>query len=203
MNRCRFRPRLAALALPVLLSWLPATTVIPPSFDQLVNSADYVVRATVTSVTSEWRDNPDRPGSRYIGSLVELEVHEVVKGAPPARLVLDLVGGKVGDEELVIEGTPRLLVGQESFLFIRGNGRQVVPLVGLSHGHYPVRRDKQAGTDQVLHSSGRLLYSEQEIGRGGPAPARDAAARPLSAAEFSRRIRGTIRTPESTREELD
>src|SRR5688500_19049855 len=52
-----------------LLALLPlaarATTVIAPSFDRMVDTSDYIVRATVKSVTSEWRDNPDKPGQRY------------------------------------------------------------------------------------------------------------------------------------------
>jgi hypothetical protein len=203
MKRCRIPCWLAAIALPLLLPYAQATTVVAPDFDQLVNDADYVVRATVRTVTCEWRENPERPGQKYIGTRVGLEVHEVLKGSPASPLVLDLVGGRIGEDELIIAGAPRFLVNQESFLFVRGNGRQVVPLVGLSHGHYPVRRDKRTGTDQVMHSNGRLLYSEHEIGRRQPMVTREATVRPLGAAEFSRRIRRMIHTPEGTRERRD
>lgn len=193
MKRCCLPRWLAAFALLALLPAARATTVIAPDFDTMVGKSDYIVRAVVKTVTSQWRDNPDKPGSRYIGTFVELDVKEVIKGAPPSPLVLDLVGGRVGDRELTIEGAPKFTVGQESILFVKGNGRQIVPLVGMSHGFYPVSRDKRTGQDQVMRSGGQLIYSEKELTQPGstisPAPARDPKARPLSSTDFANRIR--------------
>ncbi len=202
--RCRFLFWLAA-CLPLLLSSpARATTVVAPDFNRLVNTADYVVRATVKSVASDWRPDPSHPGKSYIGTRVELEVHEVIKGAPPSPLVLDLVGGSVGGETLRIEGAPRFTPGQQSILFIQGNGRQVIPLVGMRHGHYPLRRDPATGRDLVMRSGGRYLYNEAEVSlpenMGSLLQRRDPRAEPLTAAEFAARIRGVITRPENTRE---
>ncbi|MEJ1971562.1 MAG: hypothetical protein WDM96_03340 [Lacunisphaera sp.] len=71
-----------------------------------------------------------------------LDVLETITGTPPQPLVLDLVGGRVGKEELTIEGAPKFSPGQESILFVRGNGQVYFPLVGLTHGYFPVRRDR-------------------------------------------------------------
>jgi len=182
----------------MLLALAPAafgTSIVAPDFDQMVGKSDYIVRAVVKSVTPEWRDNPDRPGHQYIATLVELDVKEVIKGTPPSPLVLDLVGGRIGDKELTIDGAPRFTVGQESILFVKGNGSQIVPLVGMNHGHYPLRRDKVTGKAQMMHSNGQLLYSEKEIGQpesaSTSAAVRDPSARPLSADEFAARIRNS------------
>jgi hypothetical protein len=203
MNRCRMLPPLAALALAILPLGAPATTVIAPDFDRLVNSADYVVRATVKSIASDWRDNPDRPGKPYIATRVELDVLEVISGTPPTPLVLDLAGGRIGDKELTIDGAPRFVVGQESILFIRGNGRQIVPLVGMRHGHYPVRRDKRTGATQVMRSGGKLLYHETEValseGAASAVTTRNPRAQPLSSDEFAARIRSTAKSPQRER----
>lgn len=205
MKRCCLSPWLAAFALLAVASLARATTVIAPDFDRMVGSSDYIVRAVVKSVTSQWRDNPDQPGQRYIGTLVELDVKEVIKGAPPSPLVLDLVGGRIGDRELTIGGAPKFTVGQESILFVQGNGRQIIPLVGMSHGYYPVRRDKRTGQDQVMRSSGQLIYSEKELAQPesalGPPPARDPKARPLNSADFADRIRKSIKA--TPRERLE
>ena len=67
-----------------------ATTVVPPKFSELVNESDYIVRAAVKSVTSEWRGVPGQ-GSIY--TLVELDVREVIAGTPPQPLVLEMLGG--------------------------------------------------------------------------------------------------------------
>jgi len=153
----------AALALMAVIPSARATTVIQPTFEQMVGSADYVVRVVVKSVESSWRDDTTRPGQRYIGSNITLDVREVITGTPPSPLVLDVVGGKVGKEELSISGTPKLVVGQECILFVRGNGRTFFPVVGLNHGYFPVHRDARTGDAQVLHADGRLLYNTQEL----------------------------------------
>lgn len=194
MKRCPPSPRwLALLALPVLFAWAQATTVIAPSFDRLVDGSDYIVRATVKSVTSDWRDNPDQPGSRYIASRVELDVREVIKGSPPSPLVLDVVGGKVGDRELTVDGAPRFLVGQETILFVKGNGRQIIPLVGMMHGKYDVRKNKKTGREEVLRSDGQPLFNEQEVAQSTAAAKAttlgSTTAQPLTPADFASRIR--------------
>ncbi len=192
-----------AATLPFLFTRAPATTVVAPDFERLVHAADYIVRATPKSITSDWRDNPDAPGQRYIGSLVELDVHEVISGAPPSPLVLDLVGGRIGDKELVIDGAPRFVVGEECILFVRGNGRQIIPLVAMKHGHYPVRRDKRTGDAQITRSGGKFLYHVDEVALPEAAasalPARNPRARPLSSEEFAARIRSTASSPQRER----
>jgi len=173
-----------------------ATTVIAPDFDSLVGQADFVVRAVVKTVHSEWRDNPANPGERYIATRVELDVKEAVKGTPPSPLVLQMVGGRVGDDELVVEGAPRFKPGEESILFIRGNGRVFSPVVALMHGAYPVRRDARTGRAEVLRSDGRPLYRardvEMPLGARSPMLTANPDARPLTTAEFSARIRQSV-----------
>lgn len=195
MKNCLPSKLLAALALSALVTSGLATTILAPGFDKLVNTSDYIVRATVKSVTSEWRDNPEKAGSRYIATKVVLDVQEVIKGAPPSPLVLDLVGGKVGNRELIVEGAPKFAVGAESILFVAGNGRQVIPLVGMHHGHYPVRRDK-TGQDQVLRSNGQALYSESQVSlpEAAMSVAPAANAQPLTSVEFATRIRKAIKS---------
>ena len=204
-KRCRLIPWLAALALPILLpAPLAATTVIAPSFDRMVDSSDYIVRATVKSIESDWRPNPDKPGSRYIGTRVELEVHEVIKGTPPSPLVLELVGGRVGDKELTIDGAPKFTVGQQSILFVKGNGRRIVPLVGMTHGKYNVRKNKKTGREEVLRSDGQPLFNEQEVSQSTAAAKvttlGSTTALPLTPADFSDRIRHKSKL--RTREDL-
>lgn len=180
---------LCALALSSVLS-LFATTVIPPEFDQLVGNADYIVRATVKSVTSEWRE---KNGHRNIFTLVELTVNEVITGTPPQPLVLEMLGGTVGDEEFQIVGTPKFKVGEESVLFVQANGRQYYPLAGIMHGKYPIKRDAQSGREYIARSNGAPLYDEKEVVEPMESEATANAARagqePLSPAAFAAKIR--------------
>jgi len=184
---------LAFAALLTLASLARATTILVPDFDGMVGKSDCIVRAVVKTITAEWRVNPANPGQRYISTLVELDVKEVIKGTPPSPLVLDFVGGRIGDLAFTIEGAPTFTVGQEGVFFVKGNGRRIVPLVGLSHGHYPVHRDKRTGRDEVRRNSGKPLYDEHEVSlpesAASAAPAANLQARPLTAAEFADRIR--------------
>lgn len=180
---------LCALALTSAVSMF-ATSVIAPEFDQLVGGADYVVRATVKSVTSEWRVSG---GQRHIFTKVELAVSEVITGTPPNPLVLDMLGGVVGDEELRVEGTPKFKVGEESVLFVQANGRQYYPLVGIMHGKYPVMRDAQSGREYIARSNGAPLYDEKEVvepmNSASAVKAARADQQPLTPAAFTAKIR--------------
>jgi hypothetical protein len=136
-----------------------ATTVIPPEFDSLVQQADYVVRGKVASVSSEWRE---QNGHRNIVTLVTIDVSETIAGTPPTPLVLQMLGGKVGDKQLIVQGAPVFATGDEHILFIRGNGIQFNPLVALMHGQYPIKKDS-TGRAFVTRSDGSPLHDEKEV----------------------------------------
>lgn len=137
-----------------------ATTVVPPEFPQLVNESDYIVRAMVKSVTSEWRGSPEQ-GSIF--TRVELEVREVIAGTPPQPLVLEMLGGKVGDQEITLQGAPKFRVGQEDILFVQGNGLNIYPLFALMHGRYPVRKELGTGREYVTRSNDVPLQDISEV----------------------------------------
>jgi hypothetical protein len=186
-----------------------ATTVVPPDFDTLAQQADYVVRGTVKSVRSEWRETA---GNRAIITFAEIDVREVIAGTPPAPLVLELLGGRVGEDEMRVHGLPTLAVGEEAILFVRGNGVQFSPLVALRHGHYPIRKDAKNGAPAVMRSDGSPLRDEKQVslpfralqsdaqptaasatetgpGASANSPAASSISAALTPAEFAARIR--------------
>lgn len=162
-----------------------ATTVNAPEFGELVNQSDYIVRAVVKSVVSKHV----RPESRKIVTEVELEVKEVIAGTPPQPLMLRVLGGKVGEQEMILEGVPRFETGTEGVFFVQGNGRQIYPLVAMMHGMYPIQRDAGAGREFMTRSNRVPLQDTAEV------------ALPMTAgnaAELQRRMRrtGEALTPE-------
>lgn len=189
-------PRLALALLAVVAScalWSPvrATSVVAPEFDSLVSQADYIVRAEVKTVASEWQEVN---GRRVIITRVTLDVKETIAGTPPSPLVLEMLGGRVGEDELVVGGAPKFLVGDEDVLFIRNNGRAFSPLVGVMHGRYPVLRDQKTGRAAMLRSNGVPLYDQGEVSLPlselSDAPRQNLRATPpLTTAEFITRIR--------------
>ncbi len=189
-------PRLASIALLGTLAVVArATTVIAPDFQQLVDQSDYIVRAVVKSVTSEMKTDGQ---GRHIFTKVELDVREVIAGSPPQPLVLQMLGGTVGDEEMVVQGAPRFKVGDEDILFVHGNGQQFNPLVALMYGRYPIKRDAATGREYVARSNGEALYNENDVSQPMAQAVQTgqtlrAAAQPLSPDDFVNRIRNVAK----------
>lgn len=202
-HSCLARRISAALAATLLAglalsSSLQATTVTPPEFPVLVNESDVVVHAVVKAVSAEKRTGPRGP---KIYTRVEFAVLEVVAGTAPASLVLDFLGGRVGNETMFVEGMPRFEVGDEDILFVSGNGRSICPLYGMMHGRYPVAKDPGTGRKFVVRSDQMPLRATSEVSEpliaGTDAGRRRAAmAAALAPADFIRDIRAAV-TPNS------
>jgi hypothetical protein len=173
--------RTLALALLIaLFSVVPlrATSVLPPDFEQLVNESDYVVRAVVDSTRADYRDGPQ---GRLIVTTVRFRLRETATGQPPATLELEMFGGQIGDDRLIVNGAPVFRVGEDNFLFVRDNGRCITPLVAMMHGRYRVLRDPATGQEFVARENRVPLQDVAEI------------ALPLATAEVAERLRRAIR----------
>lgn len=172
-----------------------ATTVVPPDFPQLVSSSDYIVRAVVKSVTSVKKSRA--PGrSAKIFTEVQLQVTEVIAGTAPADLTLEMLGGRVGEQELTVEGAPQFKVGDEDILFVSGNGKNLSPLRGMMYGRYPILKDAATGRAYVARADHAPLRNTAEVsvplGEQAAVSQRSAqssAATPLSPEEFIRQIK--------------
>jgi hypothetical protein len=181
------------------LTHLQATTVAPPEFAQLVNEADYVVQAVVKSVTMIEKANPGKRTLPY--SLVELEVKQVIVGTPPSPLVLEVLGGKIGEREMYIEGAPRFTVGEEAIFFVQGNQTQIFPLARMMHGLYPILKDKTTGREFVARSNGEPMTDVTEVSEPmhrEPEPATAlarSAKTPLAPNDFVSQIRLAAKAP--------
>ena len=151
---------LACLAVFLGTASVSATSVVPPDFFQLVNESDYIVRAVVKSVTSDWREVQ---GHRHIFTFVELDVREVISGQPPQPLILQMLGGRVGNDELTVSGVPQFGVGDEDILFIQGNGQNICPLFAIMHGRYPVMKEKGTGREYITRSDRVPLHDTAEV----------------------------------------
>lgn len=176
---------------------LPATTVIPPDFDQLVNDSDYIVRAVVKSVDSEYQTTTS--GGKKIVTKVALDVREIIAGTPPANLVLEILGGRVGNERMVVEGAPTFKVGDEDILFVRGNGHTIVPLVAMMHGRYPIMREAATGRRYVARENKVPLTDTAEISQpisnvhvAAPKAPAKAASRAMTPEDFIQRIKSAV-----------
>jgi hypothetical protein len=174
-----------------------ATTVIPPTFEEMADRAELVFVGKVVGSHSEWHPAGTR---QVIFTLVEFEIQEVLKGNAGKTVTLQFLGGTVGDVTLEVAAVPRFNVGDRVLLFVEGNGVHFCPLVGVFHGKFGLRRDEKTGRDIVLMHDGKPLRDVAEIGTGEGVefapkrakPSIPANAEPLSVDDFKERIRSHL-----------
>src|SRR5437764_6180049 len=179
-------PSLLAASTFALVSVALATTVIPPSFDDLVARAEMIFQGTVTDVRSEWAGEG---AQRHIMSYVTVKVEETIKGNPGASVTLQMLGGTVGAETMEVADAPKFKVGDRDILFVENNGTQFIPLVGIMHGRFRIKKD-EAGSDAVFTNEGSPLSDVTQLGKNEAAVS---AGRPISAQELKQAIHAKAR----------
>src|SRR6266404_3903847 len=139
-----------------------ATTVIPPTFEQLVQQAELIFQGTATDVRSVWEG---QGAQRHIETYVTFQVADSVKGNAGSSYTIRMLGGTVGDESLVVTDAPKFKVGDRDILFVEHNNDQFVPLVGISHGRFHVQRDEETGRDILVNHEGEPVRDLAKLGR--------------------------------------
>ncbi len=139
-----------------------ATTVIPPTFEQLVGQAELIFQGTVTDARSVWEGEG---GQRHIETYVTFQIEDSLKGNAGASYTIRMLGGTVGDETMEVTDTPHFQVGDRDILFVEHNYDQFVPLVGIQHGRMHVQRDDATGRDIVVSSEGEPVKDLMKLGR--------------------------------------
>lgn len=170
------------------ITTLSATTVVAPTFPELVAEAQTIVRGRVTGVESRWIDTPQ---GRVIKTYVTFTVLRALKGAPGATLTLQLLGGEVAGEGMRVAGMPQFAVGDTDIVFVAGNGVSFSPLVGLMHGRYRVQRDATSGQELVTRNDRAPLTNVDDVRlpqRETPLPATLALTSALTVDAFETRI---------------
>lgn len=190
-----------ALTLALALPAARATSVIAPTFAELVDEADAIYRATVTAVEARPATAPD--GRAIIKTYVTFAVARTLKGDARSVVTLEFLGGSAGGRTLTVRGMPTFTVGTEDFVFVQRNGTQFCPLVAMMHGRYRVARDPATAAAYIARDNGQPLGDLAELGQSVaalPAPilaARAASARAaaLSPAAFEAGILGELARP--------
>lgn len=176
----------------LLLSVRPAstTTVIPPSFDELVSTAEVIFIGEVVDQRSMWETTPD---GRSIITVVTFDVTRVLKGRLGLRTELTFLGGTVGDLTEQVVDMPQFRVGDQDVLFVSSERYAASPLVGFSHGRFRIETDPTTRQRVVRSHDGKPLI----IGLDASKPlGRNLGARgPLQVEEFEAAVRERARRP--------
>jgi hypothetical protein len=170
---------LAALALPVAR----ATTVIPPTFDELVTKAEMIFEGTVTGSRSEWTGEG---ANRHIVTYVSFKIEDAIKGAPGSDYTLRMMGGTVDGQTMEVSDAPRFKVGDRDILFVENNGTQFIPLVGIMHGRFHVQADENGGNEKIAKDNGATVADVAKLGQDEAAAVTGTA---MSKAQFKAAIR--------------
>jgi hypothetical protein len=164
---------------------LRATTVIPPTFDELVDQAEVIFQGTVTRVKSEW---VGEGAERHIMSYVTFNVEDTMKGNAGSSYTIRMLGGTVDGETMGVSDAPLFKNGDREILFVQNNGTQFVPLVGIMHGHFHITRDR-AGHDALMTSQGYPIKNLAHIGHDQDGSGDDSGVSPD---EFKAAVRNRV-----------
>lgn len=168
---------LVALTLPALR----ATTVIPPTFDQLVTEADTIFEGTVTGLRSEWTG---QGADRHIVTYVTFKVEDAIKGTLGAEYTMRMMGGTVDGQTMEVTDAPRFKVDDRDILFVTNNGTQFIPLVGIMHGRFHVKPD--GVNEKIAKDNGADVADVAKLGQDERAAVTGKA---MTKAEFKAAIR--------------
>ena len=176
------RSLLLMLCAGLALASVRATTVIPPTFDQLVSEAELIFEGTVTDARSEWTG---QGAERHIVTYVTFNIEDAIKGAPGKSYTIRMLGGTVDGETIEVADTPKFKMGDRDILFVEHNGSQFVPLVGIMHGRFHVLTDEN-GRESVAKDTGAPVADLTKLGKDENAAASGTA---LSTVDFKSAIR--------------
>jgi hypothetical protein len=179
MLRSLFFASLVALS----LSAVRATTVIPPTFDELVTRADAIFEGTVTGLRSEWTGEG---ANRHIVTYVTLKVEDAIKGPAVAKYTIRMFGGTVDGQTMEVTDAPRFKVGDRDILFVEHNGTQFIPLVGIMHGRFHVQPNENGANETVAKDNGAMLANVAKLGQD---EAGAVSGKAMTKAEFKSAIR--------------
>lgn len=108
---------------------------------------------TVVNVESYYDQNDE------IYTFVTLEELDILDGSyDQDTLVLRLKGGQVNGEIIDVYGSPQFSPDDEVILFLRGNGKAMVPIVGWTQGVFRVVSDEETGREVVSDHEGNRIF---------------------------------------------
>lgn len=130
-----------------------ATTLLYKDFRDLIREAEGVVEGTVEEVTSCKFEQ----GGIY--TYVTLGDLRILKGQYDGdTLTLLFKGGLVDGQGLHLYGSPTFRESERVIAFLKGNGQQMVPLVGWEQGLFRVVTNPQTGERVISDSVGNRVF---------------------------------------------
>ena len=187
--RNRLRMMLTLVLVAAAAGIVCATTVIPPTFTEMVARAQVVFVGETVGVESRWVSTSSGPA---IVTRVTYKVERTLKGELGVQTTLEFLGGTVGEYRMEVGGMPKFRVGDRDVLFVDERGRPASPVVGFMHGRFRVLEDPASGRQSVARYNFQPLAGVGELG-AATAPARVSSANALSLGAFEDEITRAVR----------
>jgi len=166
--------RVALVALAVLAGQPAlAAKARPVSVEALARDADAVVEAQVEGKQSRWA--ADR---RHLYTVVTLRVVQALRGKAPARLVVRVPGGMVGDIGQHVDAAAEFSAGERAVVFLRRHRGGLWRVHGSGLGKFRIEGS------QALPSTEGISFADGTVAPG------ERLVEPMPLEELKRRVRG-------------
>ncbi len=181
-NRIAGLVSMAALAGYCSVSTALATTLVRLSLEQMSQASTAIVRGRVVSQETGW--NPEH--TEVITSET-IAVENVFKGQPPSTLIVEQLGGTIGNLHEYVAGTVHFRPQVSYLLFLEPAGEDSTRyrVVGMAQGAYRIYQDAMTHEERVVRPLGNMFYA------AGAKPSADTA--PLK--QFDQELAVASRAP--------
>lgn len=138
-----------------------------PTLKQMVVDSDLVFRGVVEGIQYALSEPAGQEHRRVPYTFVTYRVEEVLRGQAPGETVtLQFIGGANPETKhyMATSHTPRIDVGDEDIMFVRGNTDALVPLVGEENGRFRIIDGQvytEMGCSVTLDKDGGIKIGEQ------------------------------------------
>jgi hypothetical protein len=139
------------------------------SLGELVRSSERALVGAALEAHSRWATVG---GRRRIVTETRIRVDRAVAGASDgSELMVQTLGGQVGDVGQVVFGEAFLLVGEAALLFLVPDAEGELHVAGMAQGHYPIRKGSD-GSERLVPSPrspeliGDASAAKHLVGRG-------------------------------------
>src|SRR6266566_6849186 len=167
------------------------TTLVRLSLEQLTEASTAVVRGHVVSQESHWN-----PAHTHIFTTTTVAVDQALKGNVEPEVVIEQLGGKLGNRREYVAGTVHFFPQASYWLFLEpaaaGAGRYMV--VGMAQGAYRIYQDPTTHEERVIRPFGGAFYGT----RGSAQPTAGVAPLVQFRQEVSAAVQAPIVIPKGT-----
>jgi|SRR5580704_262454 hypothetical protein len=128
---------------------LDATTFARMSVAEMSHAARVIVRAKCLANRVGWEEGE-------IWTFTTFQIEETWRGAPPGRITVRLLGGRLGSITSTVSGVPRFRSGEDVVVFLEPARDGNFSIVSWQQGTFRIHRDLRTNADVVTQDTAAL-----------------------------------------------